>query len=111
MRWGGPLILLFVVYHLLDLTVGRANPGFVAGDVYRNVVASFQRPLVAGFYIATMLALALHLRHGVWSMLQTLGASHPRYDAWRKSAATAFAIVVCGGFVLVPLAILAGFVK
>jgi len=111
MRWGGPLILLFLVYHLLDLTIGRANPGFVPGDVYRNLVAGFQRPVVAAFYIVAMLALALHLQHGVWSMLQTLGASHPRYDAWRKRAATAFAVVVCGGFIAVPLAILAGVVR
>jgi succinate dehydrogenase / fumarate reductase cytochrome b subunit len=111
MRWGGPLILLFVIYHLLDLTIGRVNPGFVPGDVYRNLVASFHRPVVAAFYIAAMVALGLHLQHGVWSMLQTLGASHPRYDPWRKAASTAFAVVVCGGFIVVPLAILAGFVR
>jgi succinate dehydrogenase cytochrome b subunit len=111
MRWGGPLILLFIVYHLLDLTIGRVNPGFVPGAVYRNLVAGFQRPVVTAFYVLAMLALAFHLQHGVWSMLQTLGASHPRYDPWRKRAATAFAILVCGGFILVPLAILAGFVK
>lgn len=111
MRWGGPLILLFAVYHILDLTIGRANPGFVPGDVYRNVVAGFQRPVVTAFYVVTMLVLGLHLQHGFWSMLQTLGASHPRYDPWRKAASTAFAVVVCGGFIVVPLAVLAGWVR
>src|ERR1041384_1764699 len=61
MRWGGVLIFLFVVYHLLDLTFGRLNPGFQPGNVYRNVIASFQVPIVAGFYMAAMLVLALHL--------------------------------------------------
>jgi succinate dehydrogenase / fumarate reductase cytochrome b subunit len=58
-----------------------------------------------------MLALGLHLRHGVWSMLQTLGVSHPRWDRARKTMATVFAIVVMIGFVSVPLAVLAGVVK
>ena len=111
MRWSGPILLLFIVFHLLDLTTGNFNPGFVPGEAYRNLVASFQRPWVAGFYIVAMLSLALHMRHGVWSMLQSIGVSHPRYDAWRKSAALIFTILVCGGFMLVPLAIVAGIVK
>lgn len=111
MRWSGPIVLLFIVFHLLDLTTGNANPGFVEGNPYRNLVASFQRPWVAGFYIVAMVALAFHMRHGVWSMLQSVGASHPRYDAWRKTAALIFTILVCGGFIAVPLAVLAGVVR
>jgi len=111
MRWGGIILLLFIVYHLLHMTVGSVHPAFVEGDVYRNVVVGFSSWPVSLFYILAMLCLALHLRHGVWSMLQTLGVSHPRWDPWRKSVATAFAVVVAAGFVSVPLAVLAGIVK
>ena len=111
MRWSGPIILAFVVYHLLDLTLGRANPGFDPHDPYRNVLASFQRPAVVAFYVLAVLGLSIHLRHGVWSMLQSVGASHPRYDRWRKAGAAAFAVVVGAGFVLVPLAVAAGWVR
>ena len=111
MRWSGPIILIFVVYHLLDLTLGRVNPGFDPANPYRNLVASFGRPVVVAFYAASVLALALHLRHGVWSMLQSLGVSHPRYDPWRKRASTAFAVVVTAGFLIVPFAVQAGWVR
>lgn len=111
MRWSGPIILIFVVYHLLDLTLGRVNPGFDPANPYRNLVASFGRPLVVAFYTASVLALSLHLRHGVWSMLQSLGVSHPRYDRWRKSASTSFAVLVTAGFLIVPLAVAAGWVR
>ena len=111
MRWTGAFVALFVVYHLLDLTLGRANPGFDPHDPYRNVLASFQRPAVVAFYVLAVLGLSIHLRHGVWSMLQSVGASHPRYDRWRKAGAAAFAVVVGAGFVLVPLAVAAGWVR
>ena len=111
MRWSGPIILIFVIYHLLDLTLGRVNPGFDPANPYRNLVASFGRPLVVAFYVASVLALSLHLRHGVWSMLQSLGVSHPRYDPWRKRASTAFAVVVTAGFLIVPIAVAAGWVE
>src|SRR2546429_6300134 len=62
MRWGGVLIFLYVVYHLLDLTFGRVNPSFVPGDVYHNVVASLRVWPVAAAYIAAMVVLGLHLR-------------------------------------------------
>src|SRR5262249_62283586 len=75
MRWSGPILLVFAAYHLLDLTLGTANPAFREGHPYENLVASFRRPLVTAFYLIAMSALALHLRHGVWSMLQSLGAS------------------------------------
>ena len=111
MRWSGPIILAFVVYHLLDLTLGRVNPGFDPANPYRNLVASFSRPVVVAFYAASVLALGFHLRHGVWSMLQSLGVSHPRYDPWRKRASTAFAVVVTAGFLIVPFAVQAGWVR
>jgi len=111
MRWGGVIILLFVIYHLLHMTVGSVHPDFVHGDVYRNIVVGFRVWPVTAFYVVAMVALGFHLRHGVWSMLQTLGASHPKWDATRKAASTAFAVVVTLGFVAVPIAVLFGFVK
>ena len=59
----------------------------------------------------SVVALAIHLRHGVWSLLQSLGASHPRSDRWRQAGATAFAVVVTLGFLVVPLAVQAGWVR
>ncbi len=108
MRWGGVLILLFVVYHILHLTTGQAHPDFVPGDVYRNFIVGFSNPLVVGFYVVAQVALGLHLYHGVWSMTQTLGASHPKYDRWRRSTSGALAIVVVVGFVIPPVAVLLG---
>jgi succinate dehydrogenase / fumarate reductase cytochrome b subunit len=108
MRWSGPIILLFVVYHLLHFTIGSVHPGFVEGDVYRNVIVGFSVRPVAIAYIVAMLTLGLHLRHGAWSMLQTLGGSHPRWNALRNAAATVFTIIVVLGFISVPLAVLAG---
>jgi succinate dehydrogenase / fumarate reductase cytochrome b subunit len=111
MRWSGPILLLFIVYHLLHFTVGSAHPAFIEGDVYRNVIVGFQVWPVAIAYIIAMLALGLHLQHGVWSMLQTLGASHPRWNATRHLAATAFTAIIVLGFISVPLAVLVGVLK
>lgn len=111
MRWGGVLIVLYVVYHLLDLTFGKANPSFVAGDVYHNLVASFQRTPVALAYIAAMLVLAFHMYHGIYSAFQTLGLNHPKYNRWRRGLALAYTLVVAGGFIAVPVAVLAGVVR
>ena len=111
MRWSGPILLLFIVYHLLHFTLGTVHPDFVEGDVYRNVIVGFSVWPVTLFYVVAMLALGLHLRHGAWSMLQTLGASHPRWDGTRKLAATAFTVIVVLGFISVPLAVLAGVLK
>lgn len=111
MRWGGVLILLFVVYHLLDFTFGRVNPGFVPGDVYRNVVASFSVPVVALFYAIAMLALGLHLYHGLWSACQTLGLNHPRYNPLRRLAAGSLTILIISGFLSIPLAVQVGMVR
>jgi succinate dehydrogenase / fumarate reductase cytochrome b subunit len=110
MRWGGVIILLFIVYHLMHFTFGNAHPDFVPGDVFHNFVAGFQSAAVSGFYVAAMLALGLHLYHGVWSMMQTVGLSHPRYDHLRHAFATLVAVVVVVGNVSFPLAVLTGFI-
>jgi len=111
MRWSGVVLLAFVVYHLLDLTFGVVNPSFAEGDVYHNVVASFRVVPVALFYIAAMVLLWMHLRHGVWSMLRTLGLAHPRYEALAHRVAAAFATLVVAGNVSFPLAVLLGVVR
>ena len=111
MRWTGPLLGIFIVYHILHFTVGSVHPHFVEGRVYQNLVTGLAVTWVAVFYLVAMGALAFHLFHGVWSMLQTLGLSHPKYDPWRKRLAVAFTILVAGGFAFVPIAVLAGYLK
>jgi succinate dehydrogenase / fumarate reductase cytochrome b subunit len=111
MYWSGPIILAFVIYHLLDLTTGNLNPSFIEGDVYHNVVASFSNPIVSAWYIFAMVLLALHLRHGVWSMFNSLGLSRPRYTRMLRRAATFFAVIIFLGFISVPIGVLTGAVK
>ena len=111
MRWGGPLLALFIVYHLLHFTVGSVHPDFVRGDVYHNVVIGFQNPLVAFFYALSMVALSLHLFHGITSMLQTVGLSHPRYNGLRSVIGTAYAAIVTVGNLSFPLSVYFGLVR
>jgi succinate dehydrogenase / fumarate reductase cytochrome b subunit len=111
MRWGGVILLLFVIYHLLHFTTGTAHPDFVEGDVYHNFVTGFRSVPVSLVYIFAMLALGLHLRHGVWSMFQTLGVSHPRYMQLVRAGAWIFAVLVVVGNISFPIAVLAGIVK
>lgn len=111
MRVTGPLLLVFIVFHLLDLTVGTLNPGFEEGMVYRNLKASLTRTWVAGFYLLAVGSLAFHLYHGIWSLFQTVGISQPRYESFGRKVSTIFTVVVAGGFALVPLAMLLGLLK
>jgi len=111
MRWSGPILFIFVGYHLLHFTVGTVHGSFIPGDIYHNVVAGFQVWPVAAFYMVAMLALGFHLWHGVWSMLQSLGLSHPRWNAFRSAFATIFTTVVIGGNLSFPIAVLAGWVR
>jgi len=111
MYWSGPIILAFVIYHLLDFTFGKVNPHFEAGNVYGNVVASFQVVPVAAFYIFAMLLLCLHLYHGLWSMFQSLGIAHPRYTPMLRRAAATVAILIAAGNISIPVAVLAGWVR
>jgi succinate dehydrogenase cytochrome b subunit len=111
MKFTGPLILVFVVYHILHFTTGTVHPNFIEGRVYHNLITGLQVTWVAVFYVVAMCALAFHVWHGFWSMLQTVGASHPRWNPFRKKLAIAFTVIVCGGFVVVPLAVLAGVLR
>jgi succinate dehydrogenase / fumarate reductase cytochrome b subunit len=108
MRWTGIIVGLFVIFHLLDLTWGTANPHFVRGDVYDNMRRSFDRPVVAIAYIVANIALAIHIYHGAWSMFQSLGWNNPRFNPWRRHFATAFAVVIGVGNVSFPVMVLAG---
>jgi succinate dehydrogenase / fumarate reductase cytochrome b subunit len=111
MRWGGVIVLLFVIYHLLHFTWGTVHPSFVPGDVYHNVVTGFQVWWVAVFYIAAQVALGFHLYHGLWSMFQSLGLNHPRFNHWRNGFAHAFAWIISLGNISFPLAVLSGLVR
>lgn len=108
MRWGGVIIAAFVVYHLLHMTTGHAHPDFEYGAVYANLVAGFQSPLVAGFYLVAVGALCFHLYHGLWSVFSTLGVQNRRIDRVRRPLALVIAVGLFVGYAVVPLAILAG---
>jgi succinate dehydrogenase / fumarate reductase cytochrome b subunit len=112
MYWSGPIVLAFVIYHLLQFTFGVTGvPNYQEGAVYSNVLGGFQQPVIAVWYIISMVLLCLHLRHGVWSMFQTLGVNHPRYTPILRVAATIFALVVAAGFISIPIGVLAGWVS
>ena len=110
MRWSGVLLLLFIVYHLMHFTFGNVHPDFIPGAVNHNLVVGLSRKLPAVFYIVAMLALGLHMYHGVWSFLQTLGLAHPRYNHLRHAFATLVTVIVVAGNISFPLAVLAGLI-
>lgn len=110
MRWGGVIIALFIVYHLLHLTTGHAHRQFIKDDVYHNVVTGFQVWWVAAIYIIANLALGLHLYHGVWAMFSSVGVTHKRFDHWRRGFATAFAVIITVANISFPLTVLTGLV-
>lgn len=109
----GPLILAFIIYHILHLTTGTVHPDFQEGAVYHNLIVGLWglRGIVGVIYIVAMIMLAFHLWHGVWSMFQTLGAPEDRYRSLGRRFATIFTILVTLGFTSVPLAVLTGFLK
>jgi len=111
MRWGGVIILLFVIYHLMHLTFGNLHPDFVENDPYHNVVTGFQVWWTSAFYIIANLALGLHLYHGLWSMFNSLGLNHPKFNPWRRNFAAAFALIITLANVSFPIAVLIGVVR
>jgi succinate dehydrogenase / fumarate reductase cytochrome b subunit len=111
MRWSGPIIAVFVVYHLLHFTTGDVHPLFDAHDVYRNVIIGFSVWPVAVFYIIAMVALGFHLWHGVWSMFQSLGLNNPKTDAMVRRFAVVATLAIVIGFISIPLAVLAGLIS
>jgi succinate dehydrogenase / fumarate reductase, cytochrome b subunit len=111
MRITGPLVLAFIVYHILHMTTGTVHPTFKEGEVYHNLSSAFSIWWVVLIYVLGLAMLALHLWHGVWSLFQTLGVSQARYGSLGRRVATVFTLVVTLGFVAVPLAGLAGILK
>ena len=111
MAWSGPLLFLFIGYHLAHFTTGHAHPEFVRGDVYRNMIVGFQNPFASAFYVLAMLALGLHMYHGFWSMLQTLGLHHARWTRLRGTVSALLAFVVVAGNISMPIAVLLGVLR
>jgi succinate dehydrogenase / fumarate reductase cytochrome b subunit len=107
MMWSGPIIAAFVIFHLMDLTWGNANPSFQEGAVYENLVASFSRVPVAIAYIVAVSLLCVHLYHGVYSMFQSLGISHPKYTPQIQRLAKVAALLIWAGYVSIPVAVIA----
>lgn len=107
-RWGGALLLLFIVFHILHFTTLDIFRDYSATDVYANVIRGFGVWWVVLLYVTAMAALGLHLYHGIWSSLRTLGASQASTDPLKRPAAAALAVVVWLGFTAIPLAIFAG---
>jgi succinate dehydrogenase / fumarate reductase, cytochrome b subunit len=110
MRWTGPLVGIFIVYHLLHFTTGTIHPDFHDGQVYHNVTTGFRVWYVSAFYIVAMLALLAHLYHGAWSMFQSLGLNHPKYNRLVRALATIVTLVVSIGFISIPVAVLLGLI-
>ncbi len=97
-RWGGALILVFLVYHILHFTTGSAHPEFIELNPYNNVRTGFRNPLVAGFYLAAMAAVGLHLYHGVWSSGRSMGLSQPSPRPLPRQLALLLAAFIWLGF-------------
>src|SRR4051812_39715933 len=118
MRWGGVVLLVFIVLHILHFTTGQVDPASwherldAAGrrDVYGNLVASFRIWWVAAFYVLAMIFLGLHLYHGAWSSVRTLGYAKPSPHPLHRRIALVVAAVIWLGFTIVPLGVLAGFI-
>jgi succinate dehydrogenase / fumarate reductase, cytochrome b subunit len=108
MRWGGVIILLFVIYHIAHLTFGKFHPNYIEGDVYHNFVTAFQVWWVSAIYIIANLALGMHLYHGLWSMFNSLGLNHARFNPWKRAFATVFALIVTLANISFPIAVLTG---
>jgi succinate dehydrogenase / fumarate reductase cytochrome b subunit len=106
MRWGGATLAVYVVWHILDLTVGVANRDFVDGDPYHNIHADFGVWWVNVIYIVALLMLGLHLNHGFWSAARTLGVAGDSV----RAIGTVLAVVITGGFLAVPIGVMTGLV-
>jgi succinate dehydrogenase / fumarate reductase, cytochrome b subunit len=113
MYWSGPIVLAFIIFHLLQFTAGYIHPQsqYIAGDVYHNVVAGFQVWWVSAWYIFAISLLGLHLSHGLWSMFQSVGLAHPRISPILRNAARAVALVIVLGYISIPISVLLGFIK
>jgi succinate dehydrogenase / fumarate reductase cytochrome b subunit len=103
MRYTGVIVILFLLFHLADLTWGSANPDFVRGSVYHNMAHSFSRVPVAVIYIVANCALALHIYHGAYSLFASLGVSNPKLVTFRRRFAVGFAGIILLGNISFPI--------
>lgn len=112
MRWGGVLLLVFIVLHVMHFTSPGWRPGgdFVKADVYSNLVTSFRIWWVTLFYVVSMIALGLHIYHGAWSSVRSIGASQPRPRPLHRRAALVIAVILWLGFTAVPVGVFAGLI-
>jgi succinate dehydrogenase / fumarate reductase, cytochrome b subunit len=110
MRWGGVIVLAFIIYHILDLTVGAVNPDGTGTTPYDRLVAGFSNWLVVAFYAISLILLGMHLRHGIWSATQTLGQSNKRRERTVNAFALGFSTLLVAGFLLVPFSVLFGLI-
>jgi succinate dehydrogenase / fumarate reductase cytochrome b subunit len=113
MRWGGGLLLVFVVVHILHFTTGTIRPAgaFSREDVYANVVSSFRIWWVALFYVVAMIALGLHLFHGAWSSMRSIGVSPASPQPLHRKLSLVIALFVWAAFTAVPVAVLSAIVR
>ena len=112
MRWTGPIVGLYVLFHLADLTWGWwLGDAYVRGNPHHNVVESLSSIPVAIIYVVANVALAVHIFHGTWSMFQSLGVNNPRYNGLRRNLATVLAGVVLIGNLSFPVLVQAGLVN
>lgn len=119
MKWGGVLLLVFIVVHILHFTTETIDPGGARGltdihgnrDVYSNIVMSFRIWWVALFYVVAMIALGLHLFHGAWASVRTLGYAKPSGHPLHRTIALAVAAIVWLGFTIIPVAVFAGILR
>ena len=111
MRWTGIIVGLFLIWHLFDFTFTGTGQTFVRGEAYDNLALSLERVPVAILYIVANVALGVHLFHGAWSLFQSMGWNNPRFNAWRRNFAAAFAAIIVVGNVSFPIAVLAGIVS
>lgn len=111
MVWSGPVIALFVIYHLLHFTAGTVHPSFREGDVYHNVIAGFRVWYVSAFYIVAMVGLGFHLYHGAWSLFQTLGINDVRVDRFFRRLAAVATVAVVIGNISIPVTVLLGLIS
>jgi succinate dehydrogenase / fumarate reductase, cytochrome b subunit len=111
LRWGGVLLLVFIVFHILHFTIGSVHPDFVEGKIYQNLMTGFAVKWVAVFYLVAMVALAMHLYHGAWSSMRTLGVARQSAHPLKRYLPVALAVVITSGFAAIPLAFLLGVLK
>ena len=110
LRWGGVIILLFIIWHLLDMTFGVVNPDGTESTPYDRLIASFSNPFITAFYVVALLLLGMHLRHGLWSAFQTLGQSNKRRERALNIGATVFAVALTALYLVTPVAVATGLV-